>query len=232
MGDWGEREDNISIGESEGSAVAKCVGSANTVGSRRIPEGIIWASHAVKTPNAYQVTGRLNLNALKVSPRGGGGQYDDASWGIEPLSHCLGYDRYVEIVGGDMFCIRCCNFPKGTDLKSADYDRNAPCFAGNDIAGCHRVVPGNYGPGFDYKEMPNLPTVAWNLGAAMPLDLAPASPAFMRAVLKSEGAVGGDANGTVVTVVKSAPVGDGVRLGARRWGGFGVVVVALVLVCL
>ncbi|KAI8850662.1 hypothetical protein BC829DRAFT_388615 [Chytridium lagenaria] len=155
--------EGISIGESEGSAVAKCVGAANTPGSRRIPQPIILSSHAVKTPMAIQVTGRLNLiDGLKVSPRGGGGQYDDASWGIEPLSSCAGYDRYVEIVGGDMFCIRCCNFPRGTNLISADYDRNAPCFAGNDIAGCARVVPGNYGPGFSFTEQNALPTVAMN----------------------------------------------------------------------
>ncbi|KAJ3095480.1 hypothetical protein HDU96_001156 [Phlyctochytrium bullatum] len=136
----------ITIGESEGSAVSKCTGNAGTLGAQRIPAGAVRSAHVVKTPSIIQVTGRIDLvGALQVNPRDGGGQYDDASWGIEPLSACQGYDRYVEIVGGDVYCLRCCNFPPGTDLKAKDYDKNSP------------LIKGNYGPGFDYKEQPDLP---------------------------------------------------------------------------
>ncbi|KAJ3096043.1 hypothetical protein HDU97_006300 [Phlyctochytrium planicorne] len=159
-------QEGISIGDSEGRALSKCTGLTRTVGSGYIPPGIILSSHVVKTPYAIQATGRLNLiDGLHVSPNGGGGQYDDASWGIEPTSSCAGYDRYVEIVGGDTFCIRCCKWPAGTDLKGKDYDHSSPCFAGNDIAGCAKVVPGEYGPGFSYREASSLPTFATNSGS-------------------------------------------------------------------
>ncbi|KAJ3095481.1 hypothetical protein HDU96_001157 [Phlyctochytrium bullatum] len=139
---------DISIDESEGSAVSKCTANG-TRDTEPLDKQFILSAHAVKTPNHIQ----YNLIGMRVSERGGGGQYDDASWGIEPFSHCLNYDRYVEIVGGDQFCIRCCNYPPGTDLRNGvDYDRNSPCYAGYDTAGCARVVPGNYGPGFTYTE--------------------------------------------------------------------------------
>ncbi|KAJ3100683.1 hypothetical protein HDU97_002026 [Phlyctochytrium planicorne] len=152
---------NISIGASEGNATSTCFGDAGGDGTTKLDSRYIISAHAVKTPRFIQVTGRINLVGLKVSPEGGGGQYDDASWGIEPFSHCLNYDRYVEIVGGDQFCIRCCNYPEGTNLKDVvDYDRSSPCFAGFDTAGCFKVVPGNYGEGFSYVEQAELPKEA------------------------------------------------------------------------
>ncbi|KAJ3100681.1 hypothetical protein HDU97_002024 [Phlyctochytrium planicorne] len=152
----------ISIGESEGNATAKCFGEGvGTADNIKAPVSLILSSHAIKTPDAYQITGRLNLVGLEVSTKeGSGGQYDDAGWGIEPTSHCQGYDRYVEIVGGDTFCLRCCKLPSGMSLDTADHDKTFPCFAGNDISGCAAVVPGEYGPGFDFKEASSLPTAA------------------------------------------------------------------------
>ncbi|KAJ3111774.1 hypothetical protein HDU96_005364 [Phlyctochytrium bullatum] len=152
----------ISIGDSEGSAVVKCTGSANTQGSQRIPDGVIKSAHVIKTPNMIQVTGRLDLiNGLQVNPSGGGGQYDDASWGIEPLSACYGYDRYVEFVGDQTFCIRCCRFD-GADPKSEDYDKSSGCFAGRDTAGCFELIKGDYGEGFGYKEQSDASSSSWN----------------------------------------------------------------------
>ncbi|KAJ3100682.1 hypothetical protein HDU97_002025 [Phlyctochytrium planicorne] len=149
---------NISVGESEGNATSTCFGAAGGDGTTKSDSRYIISAHAVKTPKFVQVTGRINLIGLKVSSEGGGGQYDDASGGIEPFSHCLNYDRYVEIVGGDHFCVRCCNFPEGSNLKDViDLDKNSPCFIGNDTDGCVKVIPGNYGEGFSYVEQAELP---------------------------------------------------------------------------
>ncbi|KAI8850668.1 hypothetical protein BC829DRAFT_388628 [Chytridium lagenaria] len=136
----------MDIGVSEGQAVSYCTGGISTLGSRQLPAGAVVSAHVVKTPFMIQITGTLGPMLDLENDAGGGGQYDDASWGIEPLSSCLGYSRYVQLVGGSPeFCVRCCQYE---DADWQDYNRTAYCFAGNDREGCHYVIPGNYGPGF------------------------------------------------------------------------------------
>ncbi|KAI8850665.1 hypothetical protein BC829DRAFT_415836 [Chytridium lagenaria] len=132
-----------SIGESEGSATSHCVGTS-TNGARSLPASVVKQAHYLDGPGYVQITGQIDMAALRISSRDGGGQYDDASWGIEPTSSCAGYDRYLELVGNDVFCIRCCKF---SDPLKADYDKSSPCYAGNDLAGCETNIPGAYGPG-------------------------------------------------------------------------------------
>ncbi|KAJ3212042.1 hypothetical protein HDU67_004102 [Dinochytrium kinnereticum] len=138
-----------SIGESEGSSTSHCVENGiRTDGSRGIKGSAIRSAHLVDAGKYIQITGQIDMAALQISERDGGGQYDDASWGIEPLSSCQGYDRFLELVGNGQFCIRCCKYD---DPKGADFDKAAPCFAGNDLAGCEADIPGNYGSGFTYN---------------------------------------------------------------------------------
>ncbi|KAJ3212043.1 hypothetical protein HDU67_004103 [Dinochytrium kinnereticum] len=153
-----------SIGESEGSAVSYCTDGITTLGSRPLPPNSVLSAHLVKTESYVQITGSLNVVTLMLEhDAGGGGQYDDASWGIEPFSTCVGHSRYVQLVGGGPdFCLRCCTYK---DEMTQDYNKTAPCFAGNDTKGCRFVVPGNYGPGFSSVTVPpvlppNAPTTA------------------------------------------------------------------------
>ncbi|KAJ3094081.1 hypothetical protein HDU96_001854 [Phlyctochytrium bullatum] len=141
-----------SIGESEGSATSHCVENGiRTSGSRVLPAAAVKSAHYKDAGSYIQITGQLDLDLLRISQRDGGGQYDDASWGIEPLSSCQGWSRYLELVGGDSFCVRCCKYD---DPVGKDHDKNSPCFAGNDLAGCWSNIPGDYGPGFTINGSP------------------------------------------------------------------------------
>ncbi|KAI8850661.1 hypothetical protein BC829DRAFT_431733 [Chytridium lagenaria] len=235
--DW---EPNISIGESEGSAVSKCVGNALLPDTLPLDKQFILSAHAVKTPNHIQVTGRINTIGMEISGRGGGGQYDDASWGIEPFSHCLNYDRYVEIVGGDLYCVRCCNYPAGTDLINVvDQDRTSPCFAGFDTAGCHVVVPGDYGPGFTYTEQADLPVNASNLGFQFPASIFTIPPNTTATTttlaptdLPSTATGAGPTSTFVQQVTTAATTTASVRSGAEKVGVMGILGVVAMIVAL
>ncbi|KAJ3212036.1 hypothetical protein HDU67_004096 [Dinochytrium kinnereticum] len=228
---------NISIGESEGQAVSKCFGTAGSNDIIRMDSEFILSAHAIKTPDAIQITGRINLFGMEVSERGGGGQYDDASWGIEPFSHCLGYDRYVEIVGGDYFCVRCCKIPAGADFNVTDHDKNFDCFAGYDINGCVSVIPGDYGEGFDFKELPELPensTNPWFQFPSSVFTIPGAVPTTTAAPSASSLAVEETTTTTDVAPAITAPVSTittSLRSGAVQevGGGIGVVVGAVVV---
>ncbi|KAJ3313212.1 hypothetical protein HDU76_002705 [Blyttiomyces sp. JEL0837] len=133
-------QDYQSIGESEGSAVSKCYGMSLPC-SDTIPSDAIISAHFVETDEYVQVTGRIDTDMLKIGSSGGGGQYDDASWGSEPKSNCAGYPRYLELVetgGNSIYCIRCCKNESGGDV-------GGPCDASNDTKGCEADIPGDYG---------------------------------------------------------------------------------------
>ncbi|KAJ3415749.1 hypothetical protein HDV05_004213 [Chytridiales sp. JEL 0842] len=143
------------IGHSEGNAKSRCFGTS-TSGAGNIPSNGVKSAHFVQTQYYTQITGYLDPGVIQLDTSDSGGQYDDASWGIEPTSHCQNFDRYLELVSGNgLFCIRCCKLRPGQSFDQADHDRNFPCFAGNDLAGCYANIPGDYGGGFsnDYKNV-------------------------------------------------------------------------------
>ncbi|KAJ3197634.1 hypothetical protein HK101_002062 [Irineochytrium annulatum] len=131
------------VGDSEGSAKAKCFGSASTPGSSKLPDGAIKSAHYVKTAQYHQVTGMIDEDLLGISQSDGGGQYDNAPHGSEPSSGAVPspFNYYVEIVESGRYCMRTCT--------TSGQDESSPCNMHRDTAGCNAVIGGNYGPGFD-----------------------------------------------------------------------------------
>ncbi|KAI9205282.1 uncharacterized protein BJ171DRAFT_404806, partial [Polychytrium aggregatum] len=141
----------MGIGASEGQAVSYCTNPSDAPGARQFDSAAVLLAHQVVDykNNWIQMTGYLDNNILQIDPTpGSGGQYDDAPWGVEPTSGCLGYTRYIELVGvipnttRAEFCIRCCMIPNITD--AFDHSVDNPCFAGHDTLGCDVDIPGDY----------------------------------------------------------------------------------------
>ncbi|KAJ3213572.1 hypothetical protein HDU67_002699 [Dinochytrium kinnereticum] len=140
----------------EGAVVAMCRGSANTDGSGRLQDGAIVSSHAVKTANEVQVTGRANVRALNGSALSG-----QLGLGMVPSSSCAEYDRYIQIIEEDTFCLRCCN-DSHADPELEDFGKKDAC-SGTSSTGCFAAVKGDYGPGFTYTESALLPNEVYNI---------------------------------------------------------------------
>ncbi|KAI7884904.1 hypothetical protein K492DRAFT_124536 [Lichtheimia hyalospora FSU 10163] len=129
------KNDPSAISDSEKSARVFCSSKTSqhaVPGGKPMPKGFIKSATFASDPSRHfvQVTGSIDRDAYALSPKDGGGQYDNHGAGSPPESQCIGYPYFVALVEPDInhFCIRCCQW-------------YSDCHAGRSAYGCQRVVP-------------------------------------------------------------------------------------------
>ncbi|KXS21954.1 hypothetical protein M427DRAFT_130628 [Gonapodya prolifera JEL478] len=189
---------NVNISKTD--ALVYCVNPP----PRPIPSNFIYSAHHVNAVDAsgevvfQQVTGQYDVSKFPFTTPAStdpelvnitlNTQYDSGS-GLFPLPSCTGYAQFIQIIGNSTYCVRCCK-------AGAQY-----CTQSFWPPNCVNFLGGNFGPGFDNKNVTpalTLPVVAY------PIDVARATNTSTASTSRFGGA------GTMTSVSGTVPTSVGV----------------------
>ncbi|KAJ3101325.1 hypothetical protein HDU97_001419 [Phlyctochytrium planicorne] len=107
--------------------VIKCVGQINASEHDRLSDNLISSTEFIKTPLELLLTGKLDINSSSAVSRI---VYEDTRL---LSSTCAGFDRYVQILYGNSFCIRCKKY--GLSISGDELQQQPADSTGEDPGG-------------------------------------------------------------------------------------------------